>query len=178
MMNGMRRFLNNATSTPIIKDHASTPSRSPSPIKERPLPPSNSTKALFIRKDRKPPPPVSGPSSAASSPTTTTPPRRKAPPLDWEEPPPPLPPQPQANGVQPVNARDALLLSLLSSEAMVDSRGYEILSAEEVEELKKVCAFLDIKFCQSLPLLGIYRDHLYLRIIPFRATRATPPQTC
>jgi hypothetical protein len=28
----------------------------------------------------------------------------------------------------------------LSSEAMVDSRGYEILGAEEVEELKKVCA--------------------------------------
>ena len=43
------------------------------------------------------------------------------------------------NGVQqPVNTRDALLLSLMSSEAMVDSRGYEILNAEEVEELKKV----------------------------------------
>jgi hypothetical protein len=40
--------------------------------------------------------------------------------------------------VQQVNTRDAMLLSLLSSEAMVDSRGYEVLSAEVVEELKKV----------------------------------------
>ena len=37
------------------------------------------------------------------------------------------------------NARDDLLISLLASEAIVDSRGCEILSAEEVEELKKVC---------------------------------------
>ncbi|KAH9967089.1 Up-regulated during septation-domain-containing protein [Lactifluus volemus] len=137
-MNGMRRFLANATSTPIIKDQASTSSRSPSPTKELPLPPSTTTKALFIRKDRKPPLPVSGPSSTTPSPTTTTTPlRRKAPPLEFEESPPPPPPNLQANDVQPVNTRDALLLSLLSSEAMVDSRGYEILGAEEVEELKK-----------------------------------------
>jgi Up-regulated During Septation len=44
------------------------------------------------------------------------------------------------NGLQQANTRDALLLSLLSSEAIVDSRGYEILGAEEVEELKKVRA--------------------------------------
>lgn len=37
------------------------------------------------------------------------------------------------------NVRDDLFLSLLASEAIVDSRGCEILSAEEVEELKKVC---------------------------------------
>ena len=49
-----------------------------------------------------------------------------------------LPPVPLTNGVQPVNTRDALLFSLMSSEVMADSRGYEILSAEEVEELKKV----------------------------------------
>lgn len=30
-------------------------------------------------------------------------------------------------------------MSLLASEAVVDSRGFEILSAEEVEELKRVC---------------------------------------
>ena len=29
-------------------------------------------------------------------------------------------------------------MSLLASEAIVDSRGYDVLSAEEVEELKKV----------------------------------------
>ncbi|KAL4247077.1 hypothetical protein ABKN59_001391 [Abortiporus biennis] len=33
--------------------------------------------------------------------------------------------------------KDDLLMSLLATEAVVDSRGYEILSAEEVEELKK-----------------------------------------
>lgn len=38
-----------------------------------------------------------------------------------------------------VNTRDDLLMSLLASEAVVDSRGFEILSAEEVEELKRVC---------------------------------------
>ncbi|KAF9236222.1 Up-regulated during septation-domain-containing protein [Melanogaster broomeanus] len=36
-----------------------------------------------------------------------------------------------------VNTRDDLLVSLLTSEAVVDSRECEILSAEEVEELKK-----------------------------------------
>lgn len=144
-MNGVRRFLSNATSTPIVKNYATTSSRSPSPTKELPLPPSSTTRALFIRKDRKPPPPVSRPPSTDSSPTTSPPPpRRKVPPLEWEEPPPPPPPHPQTNGVHTVNTRDALLLSLLSSEAMVDSRGYEILSAEEVEELKKVCVALRI----------------------------------
>jgi len=53
----------------------------------------------------------------------------------------------QTDGVQQTNTRDALLLSLLSSEAMVESREYEILSAEEVEELKKVRA---IQPCQYL----------------------------
>ena len=38
-----------------------------------------------------------------------------------------------------VNTRDDLLMSLLASEAVVDSRGFEILSSEEVEELKRVC---------------------------------------
>lgn len=37
------------------------------------------------------------------------------------------------------SVRDDLLLDLLASEAVVDSRTYEVLSAEEVEELKKVC---------------------------------------
>ncbi|KAH9009841.1 Up-regulated during septation-domain-containing protein [Lactarius deliciosus] len=136
-MNGVRRFLGNPT-TAITKDRPGT-SRSPSPTKELPPPPSAtfSTRGLFIRKDRKPLPPLAGPSSTNSSPTTTTPPlRRKAPPPEWEEPP-DLPPHPPTNGGQAVNTRDALLLSLMSSEAMVDSRGYEILSAEEVEELKK-----------------------------------------
>jgi hypothetical protein len=37
-----------------------------------------------------------------------------------------------------LNTRDELLISLLSSEAVVDSREFEILTAELVEELKKV----------------------------------------
>lgn len=37
-------------------------------------------------------------------------------------------------------SRDDLLLSLMASEAVVDSRGCEILSSEEVDELKKVRA--------------------------------------
>ncbi|KAF7352376.1 hypothetical protein MVEN_01201700 [Mycena venus] len=36
-----------------------------------------------------------------------------------------------------LNTRDELLISLLASEAVVDSRDFEILSSEEVEELKK-----------------------------------------
>ena len=40
-----------------------------------------------------------------------------------------------------VNTRDDLLMSLLASEAVVDSRGFEVLSAEEVEELKRVCVW-------------------------------------
>lgn len=35
--------------------------------------------------------------------------------------------------------RDELLMSLMASEAVVDSREYDVLNAEEVEELKKVC---------------------------------------
>ena len=38
-----------------------------------------------------------------------------------------------------MDTRDELIMSLLASEAIVDSRGYEVLTAEEVEDLKKVC---------------------------------------
>ncbi|KIJ69803.1 hypothetical protein HYDPIDRAFT_104420 [Hydnomerulius pinastri MD-312] len=44
-----------------------------------------------------------------------------------------------------VNIRDELLMSLLTSEAVVDSRECEILSAEEVEELKKEHHILTIR---------------------------------
>ncbi|KIJ20530.1 hypothetical protein PAXINDRAFT_174869 [Paxillus involutus ATCC 200175] len=44
-----------------------------------------------------------------------------------------------------VNIRDELLTSLLTSEAVVDSRECEILSAEEVEELKKEHHILKIR---------------------------------
>ena len=139
-MNGVRRFLINpsisstSTPTPPTKDRSSISSRSSSPTKELPPPPTPVTKALFIRKDRKPPPLVSDPDT--SSPTTSTAPQhRNPPPAELQE---TSFPRLQTNGIQQTNTRDALLLSLLSSEAIVESRGYEILSAEEVEELKKV----------------------------------------
>jgi Up-regulated During Septation len=154
-MNGVRRFLINpnipstSTSTPPTKDRSSISSRSSSPNKELPPPPPLTpvTKALFIRKDRKPPPLVSDtepdPFTTSAPSTSTAPQHRKPPPPEVQET--PLPPsQLQTNGVQQPNTRDALLLSLLSSEAIVESRGYEILSAEEVEELKKVRAIRSI----------------------------------
>jgi Up-regulated During Septation len=145
-MNGVRRFLTNpnipstSISTPPTKDRTSISSRSSSPSKELPLPPTPVTKALLIRK----PPPLASdtelsPSTTSASTTSTAPQHRKYPPFELQET--PLP-HLQTNGVQQTNTRDALLLSLLSSEAMVDSRGYEILSAEEVEELKKVRAII------------------------------------
>ncbi|KAJ7591447.1 Up-regulated during septation-domain-containing protein [Mycena floridula] len=45
-----------------------------------------------------------------------------------------------------VNTRNELLISLLASEAMVDSRDFEILSSEDVEELKKEQQSLSTKF--------------------------------
>lgn len=48
---------------------------------------------------------------------------------------PPLPP--------PVlNSKDELIIEVLASEAVVDSQEYEMLGAEEVEELKRVCSAL------------------------------------
>jgi hypothetical protein len=55
----------------------------------------------------------------------------------------------------------------------VDSRGYDVLNAEDVEELKKVCVLLDIKLCQlgtgvvesrAPPRLGV---HGVVPITPF-----------
>ncbi|KAI0065763.1 hypothetical protein BV25DRAFT_1821443 [Artomyces pyxidatus] len=129
-MNGMRRFLGGGASTTPLIIPTKSPSSSPSPTKDIPT-----TPGLFIRKDRKTPAtPVAGPSS---------PPRKSPPDTDSEW------TYLGSNGNGSTNGsgstrgsglahtRDALLMSLLSSEAVVDSRGYEILSAEEVEELKK-----------------------------------------
>ncbi|KAF9514747.1 hypothetical protein BS47DRAFT_1294739 [Hydnum rufescens UP504] len=46
------------------------------------------------------------------------------------------------NGSDPINTRDELLMMLLTSQAVLDSREFEILSAEEVDELKKEHALL------------------------------------
>ena len=77
-----------------------------------------------------------------SSPTTMPSPLcRKISLPEWEELPdlpPDLPLHPQTNGVKQVNSRNALIVSLMSSEAMVETRGYHILDAEPVDELKRV----------------------------------------
>lgn len=67
-----------------------------------------------------------------------------------------LPTTPGSGWKQPsgsVNIRDELLMSLLTSEAVVDSRECEILCAEEVEELKKVRVRIHVASTASLTLL-------------------------
>ncbi|KAF9006672.1 Up-regulated during septation-domain-containing protein [Cyathus striatus] len=71
-------------------------------------------------------PPKSSPSSPRISPPTQKIPRKSVPEPEWK----------RTSGM--LDTRDELLISLLASEAVVESREFEILSAEEVEELKKV----------------------------------------
>ena len=52
----------------------------------------------------------------------------------------------QSSGL--LNTRDELLMSLMASEAVVDSRGFDILTAEEVEDYKKVTPF-SFDICNS-----------------------------
>ncbi|KAG8703694.1 hypothetical protein FRC08_002690 [Ceratobasidium sp. 394] len=54
-----------------------------------------------------------------------------------------------------VNTKDELLLSLLASEAVVDSRDSEILSAEQVEELKKEDVLLQSRYASSAKKLAL-----------------------
>ena len=97
------------------------------PTKDLPGPPSTGgeTRDLSIRNGRKLPLLLAC-SSLTDSLLRTTPLllRRKIPLPEWEELPglpPDLPPHPETNGMQQVNARDAQLLSLVLSEAMMGS---------------------------------------------------------
>ncbi|KAI6018279.1 Up-regulated during septation-domain-containing protein [Pisolithus marmoratus] len=54
-----------------------------------------------------------------------------------------------------VNIRDGLLMSLLTSEAIVDSRDCEILGAEEVEELKEEYRVLKIRLAATEKKLNL-----------------------
>ena len=70
--------------------------------------------------------------------------RRKISPPEWEELPDlpsDIPLHPPTNGVEQVNSRDALIVSLMSSEAIVDREGYDILDAEPVDGLKEARVF-------------------------------------
>lgn len=135
------------------------PSQSASPLiaqelTESPTPsPKASTPGLFLRRDkpRPPPPPEEdqrpgslsnspsrAPSHAQSSSSRVNKSARKSI-VD-----------PEPNRVSNLlNTRDELLMSLLASEAVVDSRGFEILSSEQVEDLKKVSQLCLLRLCNN-----------------------------
>ncbi|KAI0832767.1 Up-regulated during septation-domain-containing protein [Trametes gibbosa] len=121
--------------------------------------PKLTTAALFFRKDRQRPPATSTKSdedtgnssfqssrdSVDSGRTSTQP---SSPVAGPSSPRMPMPMRVSELARKPVDgdgrrasmilsSKDDLLMSLLASEAVVDSRGFEVLSAEEVEELKK-----------------------------------------
>ncbi|KAK7062161.1 Up-regulated during septation-domain-containing protein [Favolaschia claudopus] len=148
---GVRRFLASATGTstspppelPPLKPGAPTwPPQTPTAA-NTPLSPS--TTPLSLRKDklddgevsrspaRSQKPLTNGiPSPVKQSPTRQVPsPVSRVPPPTTRLSTSRMTPQPG------FNSRDELLISLLASEAVVDSRDFEILSSEEVEELKK-----------------------------------------
>ncbi|KAI9064871.1 hypothetical protein FKP32DRAFT_1610980 [Trametes sanguinea] len=124
--------------------------------------PKMTTAALFFRKDRQRPPP--GPSTSTKSDEDTgnssfqssrdsvdsgrTSTQPSSPVAGPSSPRMPMPMRVAELTRKPVDgdsrrssallsSKDDLLMSLLASEAIVDSRGFEVLSAEEVEELKK-----------------------------------------
>ncbi|KAL1664300.1 Up-regulated during septation-domain-containing protein [Schizophyllum commune] len=118
--------------------------------------PKMNTAALFLRKDKQrapPPPPLpndddspgssartSGVSSMMTSQgqtSATSSPSRPSMSLDKSTPIPGSSRPEWKRSSTLVNLRDELLVSLLASEAAIDSRDFEILSSEEVEDLKK-----------------------------------------
>ncbi|KAJ6515405.1 Up-regulated during septation-domain-containing protein [Mycena sanguinolenta] len=149
---GVRRFLASATGT------ASPPPADPLPLKPGAptWPPSSptatttalspTTAPLSLRKDKLDEPeaprsparkPLSNGLPSTPSPTKISPTRQLPSPLS-RVPPPTSRLSTSRLATQPAfNTRDELLISLLASEAVVDSRDFEILSSEEVEELKK-----------------------------------------
>lgn len=137
----------------------SSPPQNGAPLEESP---KTTTAALFFRKDRqRPPPGASGSTksdedtgnssfqssrdSIESGRTSTQP---SSPVAGPSSPRMPMPIRVTELARKPADgekrasmifsAKDDLLMSLLASEAIVDCRGFEILSAEEVEDLKKV----------------------------------------
>ena len=142
-MNGVRRFL------------AGVQSNTPPPEEDdregQMVSPKNTTAALFLRKNTNKLPSQAqlsdgnsyGSDSRTSNGSYSSSPMRKSTTSSVASgsagPSSPRAPMPtvKRESVQ-LNMRDELLMSLLTSEAVVDSRSFEILSAEETEELKKV----------------------------------------
>lgn len=151
-MNGVRRFLTgNATSpdppqsTPVVStsplslnNKLSWPptdnDQATNTLTESPV---STTNPLFLKRDRPRPQDDGQPQPSSSrtdsvrtslSHTTTRIPPPTAIPLIVDH----------TDGGEAYTTRDELLLSLLASEAVAECQGHEILSSEQVEELKKV----------------------------------------
>jgi len=148
-MNGVRRFLTGNTASPDPPQPAPAVPISPLSLSNKPSwPPADNdqtanvltespvstTNPLLLKRDRPRPQDDSQARSSSSGAdsaqstlfprnTTRIPPPNAVPPADHE------------NGY---STRDELLLSLLASEAVAECQGNEILSSEQVEELKKV----------------------------------------
>jgi hypothetical protein len=187
-MNGVRRLFNGGG--PVAQENSPTEPLSPSsprsgvapltiPLKGPSWPPTadpaplsppaeaarTTTAGLFLRKDKQRPIPPA-PSTDEGHTTPLSPPRisngqRKGTPLRSDTSSPTLrrkPGLPDFNSSK--TSRDDLLITLLSSEALVESREYEVLTAEEVEELKKVGLF-GIRFigvCLACCIVGTRRS--------------------
>jgi len=152
-MNGVRRFLTGNATSPDPPQPTPVAPISPLSLNNKPSwPPTDSgqitniltdspvstTNPLVLKRDRPRPQDEgqsrSSPSQAYSvqsvlSPrkTTRTPPSNATP-----------PPVDHKDDENAYSTRDELLLSLLASEAVAECQGHEILSSEQVEELKKV----------------------------------------
>lgn len=151
-MNGFRRILGGGSQTPP-RSAASPPPTMPLAVSGKPSwPPDQSqsfessskttiTQGLFLRKQK--PTPVSPTSDARppSNGSSVTSPARKSSmssPVAGPSSPGAFSASLPTSQNGQLNMRDELLISLLTSEAVVDSRDCEILGAEEIEELKKV----------------------------------------
>ena len=152
-MNGVRRFLTGNTTS--ADPPQPTPAVSVSPLSLNGKPswpptdndqtthaltesPVSTTNPLILKRDRPRPQDPDQPQSSSSRIDSTQPTLspRKTPRIP--------PPDPvslvvdHGNGENGYSTRDELLLSLLASEAVAECQGREILSSEQVEELKKV----------------------------------------
>lgn len=148
-MDGVRRFLVGNTAGPDPPQH--TPAVSISPLSLNTKPPADNdrtniltespvstTSPLSLKRDRPRPQDddkPQQPSSRKDFSQPIVPPRRTT-----QAPPPNTTPLAvdHGTGENAHSTRDELLLSLLASEAVVECQGHEILSSEQVEELKKV----------------------------------------
>jgi len=152
-MNGVRRFLTGNTASPDPPQPAPAVPISPLSLSNKPSwPPTDNdqtsnvltespvstTNPLLLKRDR-PRPQDDGQARSSSSRTDSI--QSTLSPRKTTRIPPPnaMPPTlDHGNGENGYSTRDELLLSLLASEAVAECQGNEILSSEQVEELKKV----------------------------------------